>query len=162
MTSADRAPSNLNMQLVHFRSRDLTRLQAHGQFWRLVFSDGSALVAQDEKEIWTVHRMQPPNEEPGPTKDPLGLIYSALGSCGGPFEVKVDEVLLCGYWQGVKGTAEAFRSTRGRVFLAGDAGRSTCSFIKDLTDDTQHINLHLWVGWVSTPDGPMYSTLPGS
>ena len=114
------------MQLVHFKSRDLAKLHLHGQFWHLMFCDGSVVVAQDEQEIWTFHRVQPPNEEPGPTQDPLQLVYDSLGSCGGPFEIKVDEVLLNGFWQAVKGVAETFQSSKGRVFLAGDSG--ACPF----------------------------------
>ena len=51
--------------LVHFRSRDRERLQAHGQFWHLFFATGGIVISQDEDEVWTVHSQVPPETQPG-------------------------------------------------------------------------------------------------
>lgn len=43
------------MMLIHFKSRDLTKLHKLGQFWHIVFSNGSVLISQDEIDTWTLH-----------------------------------------------------------------------------------------------------------
>jgi FAD-dependent monooxygenase len=41
---------------VHFKSRDLATLHAHGQFWHTFFvgSGVGAIIAQDERDTWTL------------------------------------------------------------------------------------------------------------
>lgn len=102
-----------SLALVHFRSRDRRRLQAHGQFWHVYFATGGILIAQDEDEVWTVHAVVPPDTEPG-TIDPIALVHQV---CGAPIEI--DEVLEHTLWRPNVLVADSYGSAR--VFLAGDA-----------------------------------------
>ncbi|MBY8863409.1 FAD-dependent monooxygenase [Nocardia sp. CA2R105] len=103
----------LTLALVHFRSRDRERLQAHGQFWHLYFASGGILIAQDEEETWTLHGLVPPDTELG-NIDPVEFIHRV---CGAP--VEVDEILAQSIWQPNVLLADHYR--KGRIFLAGDA-----------------------------------------
>ncbi len=40
--------------LVHFKSKDLSRIHRQGQFWHIFFTSGWAIIAQDEVDTWTV------------------------------------------------------------------------------------------------------------
>jgi FAD-dependent monooxygenase len=102
-----------SLAMVHFRSRDRRRLQAHGQFWHIYFATGGIVIAQDEDEVWTVHAMVPPQIQPG-TIDPIALVHQV---CGAP--VEIDEVLEHTIWRPNVLVADSFGA--GRVFLAGDA-----------------------------------------
>jgi 2-polyprenyl-6-methoxyphenol hydroxylase-like FAD-dependent oxidoreductase len=99
--------------LVHFRSRDRERLQAHGQFWHLFFADGGILISQDEEDTWTLHSLIPPDTDPGAI-DPVTLVQDV---CGVP--VEIEEVFEHTVWKPNVLVADSYRV--GRVFLAGDA-----------------------------------------
>lgn len=99
--------------LVHFRSRDRERLQAHGQFWHLFFATGGIVISQDEDEVWTVHSQVPPETQPG-SVDPVAVVRNV---CGVP--VEIDEMLEHTIWRPNVLVADRYRA--GRVFLAGDA-----------------------------------------
>lgn len=109
--------------LVHFKSRDLARLQSQGQFWHVFFLHGGALISQDEKETWTVHQMVPHGTDPD-NVDALDFVYRVLGGLVELYPVRIDEVLVKSIWRADIGVADSFRSTGGRVFLAGDAGET--------------------------------------
>lgn len=96
-------------------------MQSRGDFWHLAVLNGSVVVAQDEVDTYTLHRMIPPgvNFEIG---NPVEFINESLGGIGGPFDITVDEVIVDGRWQSDMSIADSFRSGKGRVFLAGDAG----------------------------------------
>lgn len=96
--------------MIHFRSRDLTELHKHGQFWHYFKSGGGVLIAQDEEDSWTFHT---PRFE-GATDDPAKLIADRMG-----LAPKIDEILLTSRWQPRFVLAD--RYSEGRVFLAGDA-----------------------------------------
>lgn len=68
--------------------------------------------------------MCPPGVEIEVGSDPEKFINEILGGWGEPFDVKVDEVVVIGKWNANMSVAEAFRSEKGRVFVAGDAGMS--------------------------------------
>lgn len=113
-------PMPIAMFLVHFRSRDLTRIQACGQFWHVFYTSGAAIIAQDEKDTWTVH--MPIGLDDDISKlDPIETIYKVLGGSMGPYKVKVDEILVTSSWRPNLCVADTYRSKGGRVFLAGDA-----------------------------------------
>ena len=57
--------------------------------------------------------------------NPEQWIKESLGGMGGPFDIKVDEVIISGHWRSDLSIATSFRSEKGRVFLAGDAGKSS-------------------------------------
>jgi hypothetical protein len=125
MLSLKRRP--IDMMLVHFKSRDVSRLQSRGRFWHTMCLNGAAVVAQNEVDTWTIHQMVPPGTNPDAI-DPLTFIYANLGGLGDPYPVKVDEVLVKSTWRFDLATADSFRSAKGRVFLAGDAGTITVLF----------------------------------
>jgi hypothetical protein len=108
---------------VHFRSRDLEKMQSQGDFWHLMLIlNGGFLIAQDEIDTYTLHRMIPPGGDLQ-IGNPEEFINETLGGgVGPPFNLKVDEVITSGQWQSDLSIADSFRSDRGRVFLAGDAG----------------------------------------
>jgi FAD-dependent monooxygenase len=96
-------------------------MRSNGDFWHLTILNGAVVIAQDEVDIYTVHRMIPP----GVTfqmENPVDFVNESLGGVGGPFNINVDEVIVHGRWQSDLSLADSFRSEKGRVFLAGDAG----------------------------------------
>jgi 2-polyprenyl-6-methoxyphenol hydroxylase-like FAD-dependent oxidoreductase len=109
----DGAEAVAALAMVHFRSHDRERLQAHGQFWHIYFATGGIIISQDEDEIWTVHAMVPPDTELG-TIDAVALVHQV---CGVP--VAIDEVLEYTIWRPNVLVADSYGA--GRVFLAGDA-----------------------------------------
>jgi FAD-dependent monooxygenase len=110
--------------LVHFKSRDLRRLQRQGQFWHIFFvGEGglhSAIIAQDEIETWTVH-LQLPLDADHSNIDSYDAIYQALGGLGQKYKIEVDEILVRSTYRPSIAVASMYRSTKGSVFLAGDA-----------------------------------------
>ncbi|KAI1619264.1 FAD binding domain-containing protein [Exophiala viscosa] len=113
-------PVPIAMYLVHFRSRDLSRLQSQGQFWHIFMTGGGAIISQDEDEIWTVHL--PISLEQDTDKiDPYELVYQFLGSHTGPYPINIDEILVKSVWRPNLVVADEYRSVKGRVFLAGDS-----------------------------------------
>jgi 2-polyprenyl-6-methoxyphenol hydroxylase-like FAD-dependent oxidoreductase len=103
----------LSLALIHFRSRDTDRLQAHGQFWHLYFASGGILIAQDERDTWTLHALVPSDSQPEDL-DTTALVHRVTGA-----PVEIDEVLAQSVWRPNILLAETYRV--GRVFLAGDA-----------------------------------------
>lgn len=101
--------------LVHFRSSDLGRLHAHGQFWHIFFvgKGYAAIIAQDEVDTWTLHQQVPPDSTVADI-DPMQHLVESLGS-----DVVIDEILQTSIWRPNVLVADAYRS--GNVFLAGDA-----------------------------------------
>ncbi|KAE9372788.1 FAD/NAD(P)-binding domain-containing protein [Stipitochalara longipes BDJ] len=110
----------LNLSYVHFKSKDLAKMQSKGDFWHLTILNGAVVVAQDEIDTYTVHRMVPPGVN-FQVENPVEFVNESLGGYGGPFDLHIDEVIISGRWQGDLSLAESFRSGKGRVFLAGDA-----------------------------------------
>lgn len=108
------------MWLIHFKSRDLARLQSQGQFWHIFFTSGHAIIAQDEVDTWTLHT---PIEINAPVDhlDPREAIYKGLGGEMSPFRIQVDEILVTSVWRPMICLAERYASKGGRVFLAGDS-----------------------------------------
>ncbi|MFN0305378.1 MAG: FAD-dependent monooxygenase [Burkholderiales bacterium] len=98
---------------VHFKSRDLALLHAHGQFWHIFFAAAGTLISQDEVDTWTVQRYYPPDSDPSgiPSEE---VVASALGC-----SIAIDRVLVTSVWQGNLLVADRYRA--GRVFLAGDS-----------------------------------------
>ncbi|KAE8337412.1 hypothetical protein BDV24DRAFT_177516 [Aspergillus arachidicola] len=108
------------MWLIHFKSRDLSRLQSQGQFWHIFFTSGHALIAQDEVDTWTLHT---PIQVGASVDhlDPREAIYQGLGGEGPPFPIQVDEILVTSVWRPMICLAEKYASAGMRVFLAGDS-----------------------------------------
>jgi hypothetical protein len=117
------------MLLVHFKSRDLTRLQAQGQFWHIYFTTLSVIIAQDEVDTWTIHI--PISLDTNVDElDPVEQIYKGLGGSGEPYPIKIDKILVKSSWRPNLAVADTYRSSGGRVFLAGDSGECSISSSK--------------------------------
>ena len=98
---------------VHFKSRDLTALHVHGQFWHSFFATTGTLISQDEVDTWTLQRYYPPNQDPSgiPSEE---VVMSTIGR-----PIEIDRILVTSVWQGNLLVADRYRA--GRVFLAGDS-----------------------------------------
>lgn len=98
---------------VHFKSRDLTALHRHGQFWHIFFTTPATIIAQDEVDTWTIQRYFPPEFDPSDL-DSEEVITGALGK-----KIAVDKILVSSVWQPQLLLAD--RYVAGRVILAGDS-----------------------------------------
>lgn len=112
--------SGIPNALIHFKSRDLTTLHKQGQFWHIFFSDGGAIISQDEVDTWTIHCPIPPGKT-FESLDPVQALYDKLGAAAGTCPIQVDEILLFSKWQPSICYAEKYTSPGGRILLAGDA-----------------------------------------
>ncbi|KAL6234084.1 hypothetical protein BDW75DRAFT_231465 [Aspergillus navahoensis] len=108
------------MYLIHFKSRDLTRLHAQGQFWHIYFTTGQVIISQDEKDTWTVHCPIPLDADLS-NIDPKEAVYAALGGAHSPYRIGIDEILVTSNWRPNICIAERYMSKKKRVFLAGDS-----------------------------------------
>ncbi|KAH0829254.1 hypothetical protein AYO21_09793 [Fonsecaea monophora] len=110
--------------LIHFKSRDLTRLHRQGLFWHIFFLDEGrfrgAIIAQDEKDTWTTHLHIPIGQD-HETIDSHDAVYQVLGGWNAPYPITIDEVLVRSTYRPSIAIARSFRSPKGRIFLAGDA-----------------------------------------
>ena len=106
--------------LVHFKSRDLARLHKQGQFWHIFFSNGSAIISQDEVDTWTTHLFVPLDTDIK-SLDPKETVYQVLGGSAGPYPIEIDKVLVTSSWRPNICISDRYRSDKGRVFLSGDA-----------------------------------------
>ncbi|KAL4801513.1 FAD binding domain-containing protein [Aspergillus unguis] len=113
--------------LVHFKSRDLTRLHKQGRFWHIFLLGASgafeaAIISQDEKDTWTTHLFLPLDAEPAPEKiDSYDAVYRVLGGLYEPYQIKIDEILVRSTWRPNIAVARTWAGPQGRVFLAGDS-----------------------------------------
>ncbi|KAJ5532324.1 FAD binding domain-containing protein [Penicillium frequentans] len=111
--------------LVHFKSRDLTRLHKQGRFWHTFLLGVSgefeaAIISQDEKDTWTTHLFLPLDAEPEKI-DSYDAVYRVLGGLYGPYRIEIDEILVRSIWRPNIAVARTWVGSTGRVFLAGDA-----------------------------------------
>lgn len=98
--------------MVHFRSQDKQFLQKFGLAWHYHSPTGATLIAQDDKEMWTVqHFLRPGTDEQ--SIDPKQLVYRGLGR---EFDM---EILQANPWS--PHAVVATGCGRGRVWLAGDS-----------------------------------------
>ena len=105
---------------MHFKSRDLSRIQRQGQFWHIFFTSGNIIISQDEVDTWTVHTPLPLDYDTS-TLDPEQAVYNVLGGSLAPYPIKIDEILLTSAWRPNICIAEKYISPGGRIFLSGDA-----------------------------------------
>ncbi len=100
--------------MVHFKSRDLSTLHRHGQFWHY-FAFRYVIIAQDEIDTWTVHvNGADPAEFDPPPPDPAGFVREVT-----QVDLEIDKVLLASRWRPSFLLAQRYRA--GRVLLAGDS-----------------------------------------
>ena len=121
------------MVLIHFKSRDLTRLHRRGRFWHTFFlldptisgdSVGGAIIAQDEVDTWTVHDFRAPGSKQS-ISSAEETIYRVLGAMGGPYPITIDEIIQQSTWTPSIALAKSYTGPLHRVFLAGDACHQT-------------------------------------
>ncbi|GAB86950.1 FAD-dependent monooxygenase [Gordonia rubripertincta] len=101
---------------VHFKSRDLETLHAHGQFWHTFFVGGGvgAIIAQDERDTWTLQTSAITDGVRTEDIDKQELLNAACGR-----RLEIDEVLQSSVWHANVLVADRYRD--GRLFVAGDA-----------------------------------------
>ncbi|EXJ71834.1 uncharacterized protein A1O5_04335 [Cladophialophora psammophila CBS 110553] len=121
----DGGPVSSCVLLVHFKSRDLTRLHKQGQFWHIFFLQGAglfsgAVIAQDEVDTWTTHMFLPLDADETQL-DSHEAIYRTLGGSHQPYEIKIDEILVRSVWRPNIAVARQWAGASKRVFIAGDA-----------------------------------------
>lgn len=87
----------------------------------MVILSGVVFISQDEIDTFTIHQITPPGSDRH-IQDPKKFVQDNLGGMAGPYNIKIDEVLVSGTWQADMSIANSFRSDKGRVFLAGDSG----------------------------------------
>src|SRR5439155_11330690 len=98
--------------MVHFRSQAREVLQRFGVAWHYQSPAGSVLIAQDDKETWTMHQFLPPGTDAA-SIDPVRLVHENLGA---QFPL---EVLQANPWSPHLAVADGYG--KGRVWLAGDS-----------------------------------------
>ena len=111
--------------LVHFKSRDLTRLHKQGRFWHIFLLGESggfegAVISQDEKGTWTTHLFLPLDAEPE-KMDPHDAVYRVLGGVYGPYKITIDEILVRSVWRPNIAVTRNWSNPSLRIFLAGDS-----------------------------------------
>ncbi|KAL5320105.1 hypothetical protein ACEPPN_013167 [Leptodophora sp. 'Broadleaf-Isolate-01'] len=110
--------------LIHFKSKDLTRLHRQGLFWHIFFiGEGTfhgAIIAQDEKDTWTTHLSLPLDTDPD-TIDSYEAVYKVLGGTGLSYKIKIDEILVRSTYRPSIAVARKYISPKGTILLAGDA-----------------------------------------
>ncbi|TVY40340.1 FAD-dependent monooxygenase [Lachnellula subtilissima] len=110
--------------LVHFKSKDLARLQKQGQFWHIFFVKdgeiGGAIIAQDEVDTWTTHLFLPLDADHESISSEEA-VYSVLGGMGGRYEIKIDEIIVRSTYRPNVAVSRSYSALNGRVFLAGDS-----------------------------------------
>lgn len=124
----DGGPLPARALLIHFKSKNLSRLRKQGQFWHTFFpnavTDGGsvkgAIIAQDEKDTWTVHYFLPKDFDDRNISSE-DAVYSVLGGMGEPFRIIIDEVLVRSLWTPGCAVAKSYAGPKGQIFLAGDA-----------------------------------------
>jgi FAD-dependent monooxygenase len=124
MANADVFPRPGYVLLIHFKSKDLSRIQKQGQFWHIfVIREGQmsgAVIAQDEVDTWTIHLFLP-LEVDHETIDSYDAVYSVLGGMGEKYEIKIDEVLVRSTYRPNVAVSRSYSGLNGRVFFAGDS-----------------------------------------
>lgn len=113
-----------SLHLVHFKSRDFSKIHSQGQFWHIFLTNGAIVISQDDDDTWTIHIPVSPEAEGNTSNvDPKNLVYQALGGSTLPFEIEIDEILLYNTWSPGLCVADAYTTSNGRIFLAGDSGK---------------------------------------
>ncbi|KAJ5279449.1 hypothetical protein N7478_004821 [Penicillium angulare] len=111
--------------MVHFRSKELTKLSPFGRWWHAFGIHGGFMIDQEDTDIYTCH--QPCSADAAAIQElqehPEEIPYRVLGSVGKPYRFKIDEIMIANAWRPNFALADSYVSHdgRGRVFLGGDA-----------------------------------------
>jgi len=101
-----------NVYMVHFRSIAHDVLPHFGTAWHYQSPTGGTLIAQDDDQFWTLHKVLGPDEVPGEV-DPVNLAHDFEGK-EFPFEI-----LQANHWMPHPCVADSYG--RARVWLAADS-----------------------------------------
>src|SRR4051794_5101487 len=108
------------MHLIHFKSKDLSKLHRQGQFWHIFFTTGSVIISQDEVDTWTLHNPVPIGTDVSKI-DPKQTIYKALGGENAQLDIEIDEILVTSIWRPNIFLADKYAAPTSRIFISGDA-----------------------------------------
>lgn len=104
-------PELARVLLIHFKSKEIGVLNPWGVAWHLQTAIGT-LVAQDDKDTWTLHVVLPPGTDES-TISPDETLAEFVGK-------EIDyEILVSNVWSPRLVIAEKYRI--GRVLMAGDS-----------------------------------------
>jgi 2-polyprenyl-6-methoxyphenol hydroxylase-like FAD-dependent oxidoreductase len=98
--------------MIHYRTPARDLMQRFGIAWHYQSPVGGTLIAQDDKEIWTLHNIVPDGVNPADI-DPKRFLFESLGM---EFDV---EILQANPWTPHLVVADSYG--RGRVWLGGDS-----------------------------------------
>jgi 2-polyprenyl-6-methoxyphenol hydroxylase-like FAD-dependent oxidoreductase len=98
--------------MVHFAAPTFANHHRFGIALHYQSVTGGTLIAQDDREAYTLHQIVPPDVDPA-SIDPKALLFDSMG-----FEFPV-EILQANPWSPHLVVADSYG--RGRVWLAGDA-----------------------------------------
>ena len=98
--------------MVHFRAPTFSDHHPFGIALHYQSVPGGTLIAQDDKEMYTLHQVVPPDVDPA-TIDPKALLFESMG-----FDFPV-EILQANPWAPHLVVSNGYG--RGRVWLAGDS-----------------------------------------
>ncbi|KAJ4163175.1 hypothetical protein LMH87_004919 [Akanthomyces muscarius] len=119
--------------LIHFKSRDLIKLHAQGNFWHTFFpsnpekhqgSLGGAIIAQDAKEVWTIHDYLTAGADLS-EENAQETIMRVLGGMGEAYSIQVDEILAQSTFKPTVALAQTWVGKHQRAILAGDSAHQT-------------------------------------
>ena len=82
------------------------------------------MVDQDEEDTFTSNMVIHDMDMDVTKIDPRESVYQNFGGMTGPFKFEIDEVLVHSCWRPNFTIAEKYASDGGRIFLAGDSGKS--------------------------------------
>lgn len=108
----DGQPEVQQRYMTHFRSNARDLLQRFGIAWHYQSAAGT-IIAQNDRDIWTLQTRWPEDIAPGGTVDPNALVRTFAGR---DFDY---EILVANAWTSHLVVAQ--RYSGGRIFIAGDA-----------------------------------------
>ncbi|KAE8323361.1 FAD-binding monooxygenase [Aspergillus sergii] len=111
--------------MVHFQSKELTKLSPFCKWWHAFGLHGGFMIDQDDVDTYTCH--EPCSADAATIRKlqehPEETPYRVPGSLGKPYKFKIDKIMLANAWRPNFGLADSYvsRDGHGRVFLCGDA-----------------------------------------
>jgi hypothetical protein len=111
------------MYLVHFKSKELSKLSPFGRFWHIFPPNPDFVIDQDDEDTYTSHWSFDDLSTDVSKMDPKETVYKVFGGAGKPYRFKIDKVMVSSAWRPNFGIAEKYISSGGRILLAGDAGK---------------------------------------
>jgi len=105
---------NGKLYMIHFTSPELKFFERMGKFWHMQSPDGGVLIAQNDKDTWTLH-FNCRGDEDTSNVDPKAKLFQYIGK---EFDCNIS---VANAWTPRMCVAKKFG--KGRIWLAGDAVR---------------------------------------